>query len=105
MCAMETVKRLGFEDPVVIFSKSSCCISYTIKTLISSFGANPTIYELDEVANGEELEKGLSELGRKPLVPTVFIGKQLIGGSNEVMSLNVKGKLKPMLIEAKAIWV
>lgn len=105
MSAMETVKRLGSEDPVVIFSKSSCCISYTVKTLIRSFGANPTVYELDEVGNGEELEKGLTELGRKPTVPTVFIGKKLVGGSNEVMSLNVKGKLKPMLIEAKAIWV
>ncbi|KAK1382117.1 Monothiol glutaredoxin-S1 [Heracleum sosnowskyi] len=102
---MEMVKRLGSEDPVVIFSKSSCCISYTVKTLICSFGANPTVYELDEVANGEELEKGLTELGRQPTVPAVFIGKKLVGGSKEVMSLNVKGKLKPMLIEAKAIWV
>lgn len=102
---MDTVKRLGSEDPVVIFSKSSCCISHTIKTLIRNFGANPTVYELDELPNGKEMENALVELGRNPSVPAVFIGKKLVGGANEVMSLNVKGKLKPMLIKAKAIWV
>lgn len=102
---MDTVKRLGSEDPVVIFSKSSCCISHSIKSLIRNFGANPTVYELDELPNGVEMENALVELGRNPSVPTVFIGKKLIGGANEVMSLNVKGKLKPMLIKAKAIWV
>ncbi|KAK3023491.1 hypothetical protein RJ639_045078 [Escallonia herrerae] len=102
---MDEVKRLGAEDPVVIFTKSSCCICHTIETLIRGFGANPTIYDLDQIQNGKEMESALKQLGRKPSVPSVFIGTELVGGSNEVMSLNVRGKLKQMLIEANAIWV
>ncbi|GFQ05701.1 monothiol glutaredoxin-s2 [Phtheirospermum japonicum] len=69
---------------------------HTVKTLISNFGANPTIYELDELPNGQQLEKALV---------AVFIGQELVGGENEVMSLHVKGKLVPLLKKAKAIWI
>ncbi|PIN05373.1 Glutaredoxin [Handroanthus impetiginosus] len=103
---MDTVARLTAEKPVVIFSKSTCCMCHTIKTLISSFGANPTVYELDELPNGQQLEKSLvAALGRLPSFPVVFIGQELVGGDNEVMSLHVKGKLVPLLKQAKAIWV
>ncbi|WOH01603.1 hypothetical protein DCAR_0520987 [Daucus carota subsp. sativus] len=102
---MATVTRLGEEYPVVIFSKSSCCMSHSIKTLIYSFGANPIVYELDEHSNGQQLQKELKALGHKPSVPVVFIGKKLIGGANEIMSLHVQGKLVPMLLKAKAIWI
>ncbi|KAK2988698.1 hypothetical protein RJ640_012734 [Escallonia rubra] len=102
---MDEVERLAAEDPVVIFTKSSCCICHTIETLIRGFGANITVYQLDQLPNGREMERALKRLGRKPSVPSVFIGNELVGGSNEIMSLNVRGKLKPMLIEANAIWV
>ncbi|XP_059309642.1 monothiol glutaredoxin-S1-like [Lycium ferocissimum] len=103
---MERVMKLGAESPVVIFTKSSCCMSHTIESLIRNFGANPTVYELDELSNGIEMENALVELGCKPSVPAVFIGKEFVGGSNEVMSLNLRGnKLKQLLIRANAIWV
>ncbi|KVI00933.1 monothiol glutaredoxin-S1-like [Cynara cardunculus var. scolymus] len=101
---MGKVKRLVANNPVVIFSKTSCCISHTVKSLISNFGASPTVYELDELSNGKQIEEELVGLGC-PTIPAVFIGKKMIGGANEVMSLNVKSKLKPLLIQAKAIWV
>ncbi|XP_052170924.1 monothiol glutaredoxin-S6-like [Diospyros lotus] len=102
---MATVMSLGAEKPVVIFSKSSCCMCHSIKTLISGFGANPKVYELDQLPNGQQLEAELQGLGRWPSVPAVFIGEELIGGSNEVMSLHVKGKLVQLLRNAKAIWL
>lgn len=73
--------------------------------LINGFGANPLVYELDEHQNGSEIEQALVAMGCNPCVPAVFIGKKFIGGSNEVMSLNVQGKLKPLLIKANAIWL
>lgn len=104
---MDTViTRLASDKPVVIFSKSSCCMSHSIKALISSFGANPTVYELDELPNGHQLEKALLASGeRRQSVPAVFIGEEFVGGANEVMSLHVKGQLVPLLKKAKAIWV
>ncbi|KVH89433.1 monothiol glutaredoxin-S1-like [Cynara cardunculus var. scolymus] len=102
---MSIVKTLVAENPLVIFSKTSCSISHSIKTLIRNFGANPTVYELDEISDGEQVEGELLELGYSPSVPVVYIGKKLVGGANEVMSLNVRSKLKALLIEANAIWV
>ncbi|EOX94966.1 hypothetical protein QUC31_004780 [Theobroma cacao] len=102
---MEVVTRMVADRPVVIFSRSSCCMSHTIKTLISGFGANPTVYELDEIQNGQQVERALQQMGCKPSVPAVFIGQQLIGGPNQVMTLQVKNQLVPLLIRAGAIWI
>jgi len=76
-----------------------------MKQLITSYGANPTIYELDEVPNGREIDMALQKLGCKPSVPAVFIGQKLVGGANDVISLQVQGKLVPMLMDAGAIWI
>ncbi|KAL0435836.1 UNVERIFIED_CONTAM: Monothiol glutaredoxin-S2 [Sesamum radiatum] len=103
---MEALKRLTAEKPVVIFGTSTCCMCHTIKTLISSFGANPTVYELDQVGNGQQLERALvAALGQRPSFPAVFIDQEWVGGANEVMSLHVKGALVPLLKKAKAIWI
>ncbi|KAI3749275.1 hypothetical protein L2E82_19882 [Cichorium intybus] len=102
---MATVTALVNERSVVIFSKTSCCMCHTINTLIRSFGANPTVYELDEHPRGQQLERELKGLGCKPSVPAVFIGQQLIGGANEIMTLHLKGQLVPLLLSSNAIWV
>lgn len=70
---------------------------HTIKGLIYRFGVNPTVYELDEYTNGQQLERELIALGCKPSVPVVFIGQDLIGGAKEIMSLNLKGELAKLL--------
>lgn len=102
---MEMVKKLAAEHPVVIFSKSNCCMTHTPETLIRNFGANPVVHNLDQLPNGHQLERDLLEMGLNPTVPAVFVGGQLVGGSNEVLSLKIQGKLKQMLIDAKSIWV
>ncbi|KAJ0112311.1 hypothetical protein Patl1_01070 [Pistacia atlantica] len=102
---MEMVTTLVNERPVVIFSKSSCCMSFTIKTLICSFGANPTVYELDQMSNGQYIERALLQIGCQPSVPAVFIGQKLVGGANQIMSLNLQNELGPQLVRAGAIWI
>ncbi|KAL0378792.1 UNVERIFIED_CONTAM: Monothiol glutaredoxin-S1 [Sesamum radiatum] len=72
---MDMVKKLGTENSVVIFSETSCGISHAISTLIRGFGANPVIYEVDELPNGHEIERALTALGWNPSVPAVFIGR------------------------------
>ncbi|KAJ8898804.1 hypothetical protein K2173_007229 [Erythroxylum novogranatense] len=102
---MDIVKRLVAEKPVVIFSKSTCCMSHSIRALICSFGANPTVYELDQIPNGQQVEKALRQLGCQPSVPAVFIGEEFVGGDQQVMSLQVKNQLGTMLKNAGAIWI
>nr|GEW41133.1 monothiol glutaredoxin-S2-like [Tanacetum cinerariifolium] len=70
---------------------------------VASFGANPIVYELDEHPEGKQIEKELKALGCKPSVLAVFIGQELVGGSNEIISLHLKGQLVPMLIKERAI--
>ncbi|KAG8370029.1 hypothetical protein BUALT_Bualt14G0075200 [Buddleja alternifolia] len=102
---MDTGSKMVSEKSVVIFSKSSCCMSHTIRSLFSDFGVNPMVYELDEISRGREIEQALSMLGCNPTVPAVFIGGEFVGGSDEVMSLHIKRSLKPMLKRAGALWV
>ncbi|KAF5455182.1 hypothetical protein F2P56_024785 [Juglans regia] len=102
---MDTVASLASERPVVIFSKTSCCMSYSIKTLITGFGANPTVYELDQMSNGHQIERELLQRGCQPSVPAVFIGQTFIGGTREVMSLNLRSELVPLLKRAGAIFL
>ncbi|KAK8532574.1 hypothetical protein V6N13_131893 [Hibiscus sabdariffa] len=90
---MEMITRMVADRPVVIFSRTTCCICHTIKTLISGFRANRTVYELNEVQNGGQIERALQQMGCKLGVPVVFIGQQLIGGPNQVMSLQVRNQL------------
>ncbi|KAJ4727611.1 Glutaredoxin family protein [Melia azedarach] len=102
---METVSGLVADKPVVIFSRSTCSMSHTIKSLIFSYGANATVYELDEVPNGCQVEGELLQLGCQPSVPAVFIGQQFVGGARQVMSLQVKNQLSQLLRNAGAIWI
>ncbi|KAK0608091.1 hypothetical protein LWI29_025388 [Acer saccharum] len=102
---MDRVKTMASERPVVIFSKSSCCMCHSIKTLFCDFGVNPAVHELDEIAGGRELEQALSRLGCSPSVPAVFIGGELVGGANQVMSLHLNRSLIPMLKQVGALWV
>ncbi|KAJ8767521.1 hypothetical protein K2173_017590 [Erythroxylum novogranatense] len=101
---MERVKQLVAERPVVIFSRSTCCMCHTIKTLLCDFGVNLAVYELDEIPRGREIEQALSRLGCQSL-PAVFIGGELVGGANEVMSLHLNRSLIPMLRRVGALWL
>ncbi|KAI9119044.1 hypothetical protein K1719_009719 [Acacia pycnantha] len=102
---MELITSMVGEKPVVIFSKSSCCLSFSIMSLISGFGANATVYELDQMSNGKQIESELIQLGCQPSVPAVFIGQKFVGGANQIMSLHVRNELVTLLMNAKAIWL
>ncbi|XP_020597622.1 putative glutaredoxin-C14 [Phalaenopsis equestris] len=103
---MEEVKSLVSKRPVVIFSLSSCCMSYTVKSLFFDLGVNVDVHELDEEAQGKEMGSALAGLiGRNPPVPVVFIGGRLIGSTDKVMSLHLGGKLVKLLKDAGALWL
>ncbi|CAL1397131.1 unnamed protein product [Linum trigynum] len=102
---MDRVFQLAAERPVVVFSKSTCCMCHTIKTLFFDFGVNPTVYELDQVPGGREIEQALARHGVAGDFPVVFIGGNLVGGANEIMTLHLNGSLSAMLKRAGALWL
>ncbi|XAR58474.1 Thioredoxin-disulfide reductase [Bertholletia excelsa] len=95
---MDKVTRLASENGVVIFSKSTCCLCYTVKILFQEIGVvEPVVYEIDQDPELREIEKALVRLGCSTPVPAVFIGGKLVGSTNEVMSLHLSGTLIPLL--------
>ncbi|KAL9247190.1 hypothetical protein vseg_020647 [Gypsophila vaccaria] len=93
---MDKVKRVVQENGVVIFSKSSCCLCYTVHILFQEIGVTPFIYEIDQDPDGKEIEKALIKIGCTTPVPAVFIGGKFMGSTNEIMSLHLRGNLVPL---------
>lgn len=102
---MDRLREKASRNAAVIFTKSSCCMCHSIKTLFHELGANPAVCELDKDASGREMEWALRGLGCSPTVPAVFIGGKFVGSAKDVISLHVDGSLKQMLIDAKALWL
>ncbi|KAH6768582.1 Glutaredoxin family protein [Perilla frutescens var. hirtella] len=102
---MDRVAKISSQKAVVIFSKSTCCMCHAIKRLFYEQGVSPLIHELDEDSRGKEMEWALMKLGCSPAFPAVFIGGKLVGSANTVMTLQLNGSLKKMLIDAGALWL
>ncbi|WZZ20302.1 hypothetical protein YC2023_121689 [Brassica napus] len=90
---MDKVLRMSSEKGVVIFSKSSCCLSYAVQVLFQDLGVSPKIHEIDKDPECREIEKALMRLGCSKPVPAVFIGGKLVGSTNEVMSMHLSSSL------------
>ncbi|KAL3812845.1 hypothetical protein ACJIZ3_014113 [Penstemon smallii] len=102
---MDRIAKLASQRAVVIFSKSTCCMCHAIKRLFYEQGVSPMIHELDEESRGKEMEYALNKLGCSPTVPAVFIGGKFVGSADVVMTLQLNGSLKQMLIDAGALWL
>ncbi|KAG2285879.1 hypothetical protein Bca4012_033557 [Brassica carinata] len=67
---------MSSEKGVVIFSKSSCCMSYAVQVLFQDLGVHPTVHEIDKDPDCREIEKALMRLGCSTPVPAVFVGER-----------------------------
>ncbi|KAH0928120.1 hypothetical protein HID58_013847, partial [Brassica napus] len=84
------IRDLSSKKAAVIFTKSSCCMCHSIKTLFYELGASPAIHELDKDPEGREMERALRALGSSnPAVPAVFVGGRYIGSSKDIISFHV----------------
>ncbi|KAL6985539.1 Glutaredoxin-C6 [Sarracenia purpurea var. burkii] len=97
------IQRLISENPVIIFSRSSCCMCHVMKRLLSSIGVHPTVIELDDdeipalhSADGSTANDG---------APAVFIGGTRVGGLESLVALHLSGHLVPKLVQAGALGV
>ncbi|GLT85554.1 hypothetical protein SLE2022_037420 [Rubroshorea leprosula] len=98
------IQRLISEHPVIIFSRSSCCMCHVMKKLLATIGVQPTVIELDdnEIASlpSPPAQESLSS-SRNP-APAVFIGGTCIGGLESLVALHLSGHLVPKLAEVGA---
>ncbi|XVE97692.1 hypothetical protein REPUB_Repub03eG0040700 [Reevesia pubescens] len=100
------IKRLISEHPVIIFSRSSCCMCHVMKKLLATIGVHPTVIELDdhEIASLPP-PPGHDSLSTRNPAPAVFIGGTCVGGLESLVALHLSGHLVPKLVEVGALWV
>ncbi|KAF8098334.1 hypothetical protein N665_0268s0004 [Sinapis alba] len=105
------IRRLISEHPVIIFSRSSCCMSHVMKRLLTTIGVVPTVIELDDHELSSlpmALEDEYSGGGGGSVVvpsPAVFIGRECVGGFESLVALHLSGHLVPKLVQVGALWV
>ncbi|CAM9020732.1 hypothetical protein WICANDRAFT_79157 [Wickerhamomyces anomalus NRRL Y-366-8] len=93
--ASELQSILGL-SPVVIFSKTYCGYSQTLKNLLKSeyeINPPPTIVELDKHKNGRQLQDFIGTKTGRKTVPNLFINGVSRGGSDDIKKLHEEGKL------------
>jgi glutaredoxin 3 len=94
----DKIQRLISENPLIIFTRSSCCMCHVMKRLLSTIGVHPTVIELDEDEIG-----ALDSDGSGASAPTVFIGGSRVGGLESLVALHLGGHLVPKLVQVGAL--
>ncbi|GJN05054.1 hypothetical protein PR202_ga22653 [Eleusine coracana subsp. coracana] len=102
---MDRVAKLALERAVVVFTTSNRSMCHSVTSLLQQVGWT-AIHGWKE-PRGREMERELVRMlgGRAPAVPAVFIGGDLVGGTNRVMAIHLAGELVPMLKKAGALWL
>ncbi|KAK8660021.1 hypothetical protein V6N13_050957 [Hibiscus sabdariffa] len=100
------LRRMISEHPVIIFSRSSCCMCQVMKKLLDTIGVHPTVIELDDREMASlplPPPPGQYSLSPGNPSPALFIGGSCIGGLETLMALHLSGHLVPKLVEVGAL--
>ena len=82
---------------VVVFSKSYCPFCQKTKALFEDLGVEATVFELNEMDDGADIQDALLDITGQRTVPNTFINGKHIGGNDDVQRANSAGGLKEML--------
>ncbi|KAG1683808.1 Thioredoxin reductase 3 [Nymphon striatum] len=85
------------DNPVMIFSKSTCPFCKKIKALLKSSGISYGALELNKLENGEDIQKQLSVKTGQNTVPNVFIRGHHVGGHDDTVKAHEEGKVLELL--------
>lgn len=75
--------------PVLVYSKSYCPYCDEAKQILQRGGVEAVVHELDQIANGSDIQNALKTLTGQNTVPNIFIGGNHVGGCSDL-----KAKLK-----------
>ncbi|KAK8846783.1 glutaredoxin [Kwoniella newhampshirensis] len=76
------------DNKVVVFSKSYCPYCKKAKSYLAEDTSDIAILELDERDDGSAIQAYLKELNGQGTVPHVYINKEFIGGSSDLLKLS-----------------
>jgi len=95
--AADFVKSQVESNKVVVFSKSYCPFCSKTKALFEDLGVEATVFELNEMDDGADIQDALLDITGQRTVPNTFINGKHIGGNDDVQRANSAGGLKEML--------
>jgi len=88
---------------VVVFSKTYCPYCIKAKRALTAAGCKDfVVHELDERADGAEIQTVLGTMTGATSVPRVFVAGKFIGGGDDTAALQASGRLRPLLEAAGA---
>lgn len=79
---------------VVVFSKSYCPFCKKTKDLFEDLKVDATVYELNQMDDGADIQSALLELTGQNTVPNVFIKGEHIGGNDDCQKAAKAGTLQ-----------
>lgn len=85
------------KNKVVVFSKSYCPFCTATKELLKGMKVDYTLYELNEMDNGSDIQAALLDMTGQRTVPNVFINGKHVGGNDATQAAAKSGKLQKML--------
>lgn len=89
-------KEIAAND-VVVFSKSYCPYCKKTKELFSDLKVDATVFELNEMDDGADIQDALLTLTGQRTVPNVFIKGEHIGGNDACQAAAQEGTLQKKL--------
>mmetsp|Transcript_34072 Transcript_34072/g.50571 ORF Transcript_34072/g.50571 Transcript_34072/m.50571 type:complete len:154 (+) Transcript_34072:95-556(+) len=95
--AMEFAKSEIDSNDVVVFSKSFCPFCKKTKKLFTNLKVDATVYELNEMDDGGEIQDALEAMTGQRTVPNVFIKGKHLGGNDATQAAAKSGELQEML--------
>mmetsp|Transcript_63792 Transcript_63792/g.88045 ORF Transcript_63792/g.88045 Transcript_63792/m.88045 type:complete len:93 (+) Transcript_63792:55-333(+) len=73
-------------EKVMVYSKSYCPYCVKTKDKLKSGGVQFVAVEMDQVANGGDIQNTLQGISGQRTVPNVFVGGKHVGGNDDVHS-------------------
>ncbi|KAH0719915.1 hypothetical protein KY290_004832 [Solanum tuberosum] len=102
------------ENAIIVVALRGCCMCHVVKNLLLGLGVNPTIFEVNN-EDEDDVKKELSIIvggggtggggGTTTTFPAVFVGGNLFGGLERVISTHISGELVPILKDVGALWL
>ena len=85
-------------QPVTIYTKMFCPYCTRAKRLLTDKGV--AFEEHDITMGGKKKQEMLGRSNGRTTVPQIFIGETHVGGCDDLMALESKGELDPLLQQA-----
>lgn len=99
MDVLEKIDRFVNAVPVVLFMKGDrlfpqCGFSGRAVQILDACGVQ---YETVNVLLDEELRQGVKEFSNWPTIPQLYVGGELVGGSDIMLEMYESGELQQLL--------